>query len=354
MMEQGRLLRDQNTRETQNQAIGLYREATRLAPYHADAWGLLGYTCASASHWRDRAEGRSLRELAAIAAENALRLDRSSATGELAMATALPYLGRDNWLARDWGLRRALRARPAHPDVLFARGFILRFTGQIAEAETMCARIEARHYTPAVFNIWIRSLWSAGRTDEARLKIDEAALRFSGNRMLWLTRLEVLMFGGRPAEAVDLARDVRDRPSTIAAPELETLVRLAEALHDAPSARTAAMMQDLLSIASSGTRNAINAMRFAVLTGHLDLAFAITDAYFFGRGFSVADDVGGGLVTTPDQRHTNFLFEPPLAAMRADPRFGILTDELGLARYWHTAGEPDYLRSGALSVSSPG
>jgi hypothetical protein len=114
------------------------------------------------------------------------------------------------------------------------------------------------------------------------------------------------------------------------------------------------MMQDLLLGASSGTRNAINAMRFAALTGRLDLAFAIADAYFFGRGFSVADDVGGGLVTTPDQRHTNVLFEPPLAAMRSDPRFAILTDDLGLERYWRAAGEPDYLRSGAPTVSSLG
>jgi hypothetical protein len=40
---------------------------------------------------------------------------------------------------------------------------------------------------------------------------------------------------------------------------------------------------------------------------------------------------------------TQWLFTPPVAAMRADPRFGKLCDEFGLTAYWRARGvKPDY------------
>ena len=44
-----------------------------------------------------------------------------------------------------------------------------------------------------------------------------------------------------------------------------------------------------------------------------------------------------------NSRRTNLLFMPSTAAMRADPRFAALVDELGLASYWKQSGMlPDY------------
>ena len=39
---------------------------------------------------------------------------------------------------------------------------------------------------------------------------------------------------------------------------------------------------------------------------------------------------------------TQWLFMPPLAAVRSDPRFASLCEEIGLARYWRQRGvQPD-------------
>jgi hypothetical protein len=43
------------------------------------------------------------------------------------------------------------------------------------------------------------------------------------------------------------------------------------------------------------------------------------------------------------RRMTQWLFTPPVAIMRADPRFDKLCDEFGLSAYWHARGvRPDY------------
>jgi hypothetical protein len=44
---------------------------------------------------------------------------------------------------------------------------------------------------------------------------------------------------------------------------------------------------------------------------------------------------------------TQWMFTPPLAAMRADPRFAKLCDDFGLTAYWRARGvKPDYLAFG--------
>lgn len=343
LMEQARLLLHQNTRETQNQAIGLFGEVVRSAPRNADAWGMLGYAYALASHWRARAESLMLREQARMCAHNTFDLDPGNAIGELALAAALPFLGASDWLARDRGLRRALNLRPDHPEVLFALGYILRFTGHSAEAAAMCERIDSRHHTPIVHNVSIRALWSAGRTEEADRKLAKAVSLFPSHKTIWQTRLEVLMFSGRADEAAKIAQDSQSRPSSVSEEELKALFALAERLLDDHPRRIDSFIQEQRKSAQESARSAINAIRFASVSGRLDQAFALADAYFFSRGFEVGERLGNGLFSPLDQRHTNFLFEPPAAAMRADRRFAMLTEELGLERYWREARRPpDY------------
>lgn len=342
LMEQARLLLHQNTRETQNQAIGLYGEVVRSAPRNADAWGMLGYAYGLASHWRRRDESESLREQAMMAAQNAFDLDPGNAMGELALAAALPFLGARDWLARDRGLRRALDLRPDHPEVLFALAYILRFTGHSAEAAAVCERIHPRHQTPIVHNVSIRALWSAGRTEEADRKLAKAASLFPSHKTIWQTKLEVLMFSGRADQAARIARAPQSRPSSVSEDELKALLALADRLLDDDPRHIDSFIQQQQS-APQSARSAINAIRFASVSGRLDQAFAVADAYFFSRGFEVGESLGNGLFSPLDQRHTNFLFEPPAAAMRADRRFDRLTEELGLQRFWSETGRvPDY------------
>jgi hypothetical protein len=81
--------------------------------------------------------------------------------------------------------------------------------------------------------------------------------------------------------------------------------------------------------------------------GLIDEAFALADALFLGRGFTVPDQDTPGLpyYHAPEDRDTSILFLPSTRAMRADPRFVRLTEALGLERYWREAGvPPDYRR----------
>jgi hypothetical protein len=351
LLDQARVLRSQNTRETQNQAIGLAREAVKLAPRDADAWGALGYARATASHWRDEDESRLLREQATLDGQHALDLDPGNAKGELALASALPLLGQDNWLARAARLERSLARSPADPDALTESAWILRFTGQCAQAAAACRKVDPRYHGPPLFNIWVRSLWSTGALAERDRKLAEALERYPTNKMLWSTRLEMMIYDGHADEAAGDARDVHNRPGAVSEREAEEFATLALTVRNADRARNDAFMQTMLERAARGVRMAINAMRFASVTGRLDRAFSLADAYYFGRGFSVGDDVGNGMVVPLNQRHTNFLFEPPLAAMRADRRFAELADRLGLERYWREIGRrPDYRR---LASSAP-
>jgi tetratricopeptide (TPR) repeat protein len=345
LLDQARLLLYQNTRETQNQAIGLCREAVKAAPRYADVWGMLGYANAYSSHARQQTEGEMLRQQARMAGQSALDLDPANALGELALADALPFLGTGDWLERDRGLRRALANRPGDPDVLFSLGYILRFTGHVAEAAAMCARIQPRQLSPVAYNVWIRSLWSAGRIEEALGKIERAASLYPSQRTLWQTRLEVLMFSGMADQAAAVAHDEHGRPANAGPGELAQIDVLVKALQDHSSGRIEGLLHEQRRHARSGDREAVNAIRIASVTGHLDEAFAISEAYFFSRGFAVGESLGNGLYSALNQRRTNFLFEPPAAPMRADSRFAALTEELGLERFWRESGQrPDYRR----------
>ena len=85
------------------------------------------------------------------------------------------------------------------------------------------------------------------------------------------------------------------------------------------------------------------------MLGRIDEAFTILAAYFFSRGFVIPDaPASTGLPTTPTlaSRETLFLFLPTARALRADPRFDRLVEDIGLTRYWREVGvQPDYRKA---------
>ena len=78
--------------------------------------------------------------------------------------------------------------------------------------------------------------------------------------------------------------------------------------------------------------------------GLVDSAFEVTDGYLLWRGKVVSRGQGDARdVNDYNRRMTQWLFTPPCAAMRADPRFPKLCDEFGLTDYWRARGvKPDY------------
>jgi len=71
--------------------------------------------------------------------------------------------------------------------------------------------------------------------------------------------------------------------------------------------------------------------------GDLDAAFDVIDALLLSKGPLVAKRPivpRSFVANSPSWCRTQWLFMPPLAAVRADARFKDLCDAIGLSRYW--------------------
>jgi hypothetical protein len=78
--------------------------------------------------------------------------------------------------------------------------------------------------------------------------------------------------------------------------------------------------------------------------GETDAAFAVIDALLLSKGPLVADRPivpGSFVANSPSWCRTQWLFMPPLAAVRADARLGPLCEEIGLARWRQRGVGPD-------------
>ena len=332
------------TRESQNEAIGLYRRVTQIAPDYADGWGLLGVAYAAPSHYRERAESEMLRQRSASAAQRAFDLDSGNGYGELALATALPFIG--HWTERDRHLRRALSDRPHETDILAAAAVLAQSTGRFSDGLKLFERIRPKPLRPSVHNNYTRSLWSAGRLEAADRALEEGLSLYPNYGGLWFTRFDMLLTDGRASAAVAMAEDVDGLPTGLTQPEIDRLTSVARAVDSSESAAAEAIMVEQRRRAHEATGPAEEAIRTAAMLSHVDDAFAIAAAYYFSRGFSVPDvrfTRDEGFYSPPEQRQIHFLFEPLTRSMRADPRFARLTEELGLERYWRESGvQPDF------------
>lgn len=78
--------------------------------------------------------------------------------------------------------------------------------------------------------------------------------------------------------------------------------------------------------------------------GFKDAAFDVTDGFLLWRGKIISKNQVNGREVDDYVRHlTQWLFTPPLAIMRADPRFPKLCEDFGLTAYWRARNvKPDY------------
>jgi DNA-binding winged helix-turn-helix (wHTH) protein len=338
----------QGTSEGNNQAIGLYRRAVEIAPGDADAWGYLACAYSDrAQYWATAAEAPILRDRTQVAGQRALAIDPENALARAAIAHARPIRG--NWLFIERGYRDALADEPDQHLVIHCLALLLTFVGRNSEAADGFARL--RDAAPIVnrYRFHIRALWSAGRLDEAENLLEEAGAIYGTQSNIWFTRFDMLLYGGRPGAAIALAMDERARPEGMTAQDIEGPLAVARALLSGDPADADSIMTSGIAQVRATGRNAVQTIESASALGRLDDAFMLAEAYYFSRGFVTPD--GGASGTRPpaanlEARSTRFLFQPATTAMRADPRFAGLMEELGLERYWRACGAlPDYRRA---------
>ncbi len=348
LMAQALLALRQATREGQSQSFGLYRRVVALQPDYADGWGSLGCAYAMTSHYSSSAEGAMLRERARAAGQRALDLDPGNTLGRVARGTAVPTRG--NWLVIERALRPAVGEHRENDQLPFALGTLLGSVGRSREAAAILERsVGPETPAPGVYFARIMSSWGAGRLEDADRLSAEAAELYPTHFALWFSRFYISLYSGRVGEAIALGENRGGRPTGIQQEEFDRILRVARAVQSRAPADIDQVVHEQTALAHGAAGHAENAIQFITALGRIDEAFAIADAYYFSRGFEVPEvrfSVEQGTYTPLAERLTAFLFMPSTTALRRDPRFNALVDEIGLERYWRESGTvPDYRKA---------
>lgn len=345
--EQAGLALGQGTREGQNQAIALYKRVIALAPDYADGWGYLALVYANMSRFRTAQEAAILHQRSTAAARKALALEPDNVFGQIALASARPLLGR--WWAVEQTLLRAAKAHPDNSVISWNIAEIMLAVGRCREGAAIYDVLASRQ-PPSPNQVYshFRSVWAANRPEDADRLMGESAALYPTHFANWFGRFYIYIYSGRPAQAIAMAEDPDLRPTNISVEEIDRVVRVARAIQSRAPTEIDAVMREQFAVSRTGCGFAENALQFACVLGRVDDAFAIANAYYFAEGFVVPElrfTTIQGTYRAKNDRMTAFLFQPSTAPMRADPRFAVLTDRLGLKRYWQDSGsKPDYLQ----------
>lgn len=349
LLQQARIAQWQNTREGQNQAIGLYRQVVTREPQYADGWGYLSTTYAWTAHYRQSQEAVMLQNRARAAARQSNSLDPGNPLALIGTATARPFIG--NWLAIEKAMRAAVSKRSGNDDLTFSLALLLGSTGRPTEALKYMKLVLPSGPTPAVYFYQSQMLWSAGRMEDLDNLLNEARRLYPTHFALWFIRFYTLIFSGRAQEAIAQSADTANLPSGIDPEEIAAVTRVAKALASPSPQSATAVTDEWMQRAHKGAGYAENASQFMAALGRIDEAFTVLRAYYFSEGFDCGEvrfSSGQGTYTPHNDRLTSFLFNPALAPLRFSRRFEDIVGRLGLTNYWRASGvSPDYLRSRA-------
>jgi DNA-binding winged helix-turn-helix (wHTH) protein/tetratricopeptide (TPR) repeat protein len=335
------------TPEQTEQAIALFRQATRQAPDNAYLWGILALAYSDQAYQSRQQDYESLNILAISSAERAIAIDPNNAEAQL----VLRFIKHQKAL-RPADFSRQLSALvERHPDnAAINRMYALHLSqlGRNRKALPYLARaIAAEPYSPPDADHYGTMLWSVNRLEEADTVYEQGLAQWPRHYGLWYSRYKQLVYTGRLAEARAMLLDIGKHPTGI--PDESLVINDAElkALESGAKGDIERATQHHIKAARLGIGYAQDAMMFMSATGQPDLMFEIAQGLFFGRGFVLGENRylrSQGLYKPGKWRPTYFLFYPPMARYRSDARFDAILAELGIKDYWRTLGvRPDYL-----------
>lgn len=335
--ERGLATRGQASLEQSEQGAALFREATRIDPRFADAWGALAWSYRGLLEFApSRPDSARLHALSRSAAARALELDADNVEAAAALLLLRPFYR--NWAMIERGCRELLERHPENSLLEYNLGFVLCEVGRFEESLPYCLSVARRErFWPLAHYRLMYALNSVGRIVEADDLAEEGLKRFPKRGDFWLARIRQLTVAGRFAEAQAFANDVANRPSEGIEPAIDFEIQIIRALADgSPEARRKALATVEATTAANPFHLPVLAISASIL-GFPQTSLAMLEGFYFGRGRWAS-----GRAERPQ---TGFLFGPSARALRALPQFAVLVREIGLAGYWRETGtRPDYLR----------
>jgi hypothetical protein len=151
----------------------------------------------------------------------------------------------------------------------------------------------------------------------------------------------ILAFTGRTSAAATMLRDATAPPGNAHPVRLAQWLPTLDAFAEPSPVRVARAKDANLAAAKLNPGQATYAAMALSQLGEIDAAYAVIDALLLSKGPLVAERPiapRSFVANSPSWCRTQWLFMPPLAALRRDSRFAALCEEIGLVRYWRERG----------------
>ena len=330
-------LRGQSSISQSQQAIAYFKEAVRIDPDFADAWGALAISYSGMLDWfAPRADAEQLKIGARSAVSRALALDPDNVDARFVLINLESPYGR--WGEVEAGDRKLLSDHPDYGPAKMSLANVMEETGRSDDAVRILAPLAQNDPTKAAIRgRLVEALLSAGRFEEAEDVLGTAERLWPGKWGFWQLRLHLLITSGRRKEALAYIADTGNRPGE-SFPLMDQVIQVAHAVASGEAEERQAALRAVRAMGEPpGGDLAIAAMQAGFLSD-LDLAFSMYEGYLLNRGPWKAGRV--------ERRYTSGLFKQETAPLRRDPRFGTLMREMGLQRYWQLAHvTPTYLHA---------
>lgn len=335
----------QGTPEQRAASVGLLRRAIDLDPDNSRALGLLAVAYAFQASSLPGEASSAARQQAIATAQRALALDPDNSDAAAARVW-LDVQTKDR--LQQWRDCQTLVAR--HPNAVFANLITGKFASNVgfntiaARCYASALKVEPNAVGAATARALI--LDDMGQTAAAQQEIDRLYRIWPKHYAVWFTRITILAYGGRPAEALAMMDDPARWPVGIPEDNRETVMAQVAALADRSPARIADAVDKSMALAATGVGFAENTITFLGTLGMVDRFFELADRYFFDLAY-----LKNGVRYSREQqdyapnrqRLTYFLFRRTLSQMWNDPRFASLTRRIGLDAFWAGAKiEPDF------------
>jgi DNA-binding winged helix-turn-helix (wHTH) protein/tetratricopeptide (TPR) repeat protein len=318
-------------------------KAVAIRPKDAKAWGLLALV---RSLHAQSLSGAPEESPSIPAAEEAIRkalsIDPRESNALLAM---FELQGSTLDLAtRDRKLRHIIGLDPSNVIAITELVGLLQSAGLNAESWSWNER--ALRIEPLSADLLGRralKLWIAGRVAEADKVVDQVRALYPADGGTWWVRFLILALTDRAQAALAM---LKGEPKMLD-PALATMWEACLPALDQQSAMAIRTARNAcLDAARKAGELAAHAVMILAALGEVDASFEIADGFLLWRGKIVRQSEGSKEITNDAawRNGVQWLFTPPCASMRRDPRFLALCYGIGLTEYWRSRGvRPDYL-----------